>query len=162
MVVFSPASAAVFRTALRSWPSIFGASLPMPLASTRIGTTSATTTSTSTPPIVNPRIQPNVLTLPPPAASTPVPMCVSSDRLAEVPHGLQARVDRGQSVGHGGRQVGHRGHAPGDLTERGLDRPQVEDDPQQANGGDADDQRGDDQGAPSGSWHGWHSFLGFG
>src|ERR1700761_2120324 len=123
----------------------------MSFASIRIGTTRATTTRTRTPPIVKPSIQPKLLTI-----------FASSDRLAEVPDGLQARVDRGEPFRHGAGQVGYGGDAAGDLAERGLDGPQVKDDPQQADGGDADNQRGDDQGAPGGSWHGWRSFLRFG
>ena len=52
MVVRSAPSGAVFCTASVSASLIFGASLPIDRASSRIGTTSATTTSTMTMPMV--------------------------------------------------------------------------------------------------------------
>src|ERR1700716_3772049 len=67
MVVRSAASGAVLCTALASASLIFGASLPIERASSRIGTTSATTASTTTMPITQPITQP---VLPVPAAMT--------------------------------------------------------------------------------------------
>src|SRR5262249_3370665 len=149
MVVRRPPSAAVLCTAFVSCSLIFGASSPIDRASMRIGTTSATTTRTITPPITYPRTQPKVLVGP--AASAGSAGCIGtslagSDCLAEVPDGLQARVDRRQPVGNGAGQVGDGGDAAGDLAERRQYGAQVENDAQQPDRGDGDDQRGDDDG----------------
>src|SRR5215469_17734612 len=112
MVVRSPPSAAVLCTALVSSALIFGASSPIDLASRRIGTTRATTTRTMTPPIVKPSIQPKLLKW----LMSLSPFAVS-DRLAEVPDRLQARVDRSQPVGHGAGQFSDRTDAAGDLAQ---------------------------------------------
>src|SRR5260370_59795 len=105
MVVRSAASGAVLRTALVSASLIFGASVPLERASSRIGTPRATTASTTTMPIPQPITQPVLLV---PAAMK----CGSiggafagSDRFAEVADRLQARVDRGQPVRDGAGQV---------------------------------------------------------
>src|SRR5215469_10524588 len=78
----------------------------------------------------------------------------SSHRLAEVPDRLEARVDRGQPDGHGAGQGRDGGYAAGDLTQSGADGPEMKDHSQQADGGDADDQRADDQSDPRGCGHG--------
>src|SRR4029077_4684518 len=124
---------------------------PIERASSRIGTTRATTTSTMMMPMVYPTTQPVGLV---PAARTCGSITGSSDRFAKVTDGLQARVDRGQPLGHGAGQLSHGLHSPGRGDQRPSDRPEVEDDPEQAHRGDGDDQRGDDDGEPGGSWHG--------
>src|SRR5215469_3831372 len=151
MVVRSAASGAVLCTALASASLIFGASLPIERASSRIGTTSATTASTTTMPITQPMTQPVLLN---PAARACGSIDASSDRFTEVAYRLQAGVDRGQPVRDGAGQVGDRLHPSGGGDQRGADGPEVEDHPQQAHRGDRDDQRGDDQREPGGCWHG--------
>src|SRR5450759_4316353 len=140
IVVRRAASGAVLCTALVKASLINGASLPIERASSRIGTTRATTT------------QPVVLV---PAART---SCISgsfasSDRLAEVPDRLQARIDRGQPVRHGAGQLRDGLDPTGGRDERRAYRPEVEDDPQQAHGGNRDNQRSDDQCHPGSCWH---------
>src|SRR5208337_3769583 len=76
-----------------------------------------------------------------------------SDRFAEVAAGFQVRVDRGQPPGHRARQARDGLDSPGGRDQRLPDRPEVEDDPEQADRGDRDDQRGDDQRRPGGCWH---------
>src|SRR5215472_13869587 len=162
IVVRNPPSAAVLCSALVSSALILGASSPIDLASIRIGTTRATTTSTMTPPIVKPSTQPKLLKWL--GANVKMAECMSlsfpadSDRLAEVPDRLQARVDRGQPVGHGAGQLRDGTDAAGDLAQRRQGGPEVEYDAQQANRGDRDYQRGDDQRAPGSCRHDSCSF----
>src|SRR5580700_11656167 len=150
IVVRSAASGAVLCTALVSASLIFGASSPIDLASHRIVTTSATTTTASTMPMVHPMTQPVLL---PPAARTFGCMAGSSDRFAEVADRLEARVDRGQAVRDGAGELRDRLHPPAGRHERLADRPEVEDDPDQAHRDARDDHRGDDQGEPRGCRH---------
>src|ERR1700741_1827404 len=117
-VVRSAPSGAVFCTASPSASLLLGASLPIERASSRIGTASATTTSTMPIPMVEPPTQPVGLV---PAARTCGSITGSSHRLAEVPDGLQARVDRGQPVRHGARQARHGLHSPGGRDQRLAD-----------------------------------------
>src|SRR5215469_7932637 len=78
-----------------------------------------------------------------------------SDGFAEVANRLQAGVDRGEPLGHRAGQLGDGLHPPGGRDEGRADRPEVEDDPDQADRGDRDDQRGDDQRHPGSCWHGF-------
>src|SRR5580658_3221227 len=97
MVVRSAPSGAVLRTAFSSSLLIFGASLPIERASSRIGTTRATTTSTITIPMTQPTIQPVLI----------------SDPFAEVADRLEAGVDRGQPLGDGAGQLRDGLHTAG-------------------------------------------------
>src|SRR5580658_7412819 len=137
MVVRSAPSGAVLRTAFSSSLLILGASLPIERASSRIGTTKATTTSTITMPMTQPTTQPALI----------------SDPFAEVADRLETRVHGGQPVGDGAGQLRDGLHSSGGGDERRANGPQVEDHPQQADRGDRDDQRGDDQCEPGGSRH---------
>src|SRR5215469_10534085 len=164
MVVRSAPSGAVLRTAPVSPALIFGASSPIERASSKIGTTSATTTTTSTMPMTKPSIQPKWL-LPSGAIGVaetarialmcqpPVPV-TRSDGLAEVPDGLQACVDRGKPCGHRAGQLCDGRNPAGRRNEGRADGTQVEDHPQEADGGDRDNDRRDDQGEPGSCWHG--------
>src|SRR5215475_12512265 len=156
IVVRSAPSGAVLCTAWVSAPLIFGASLPIERASSRMGTTSATTTRTITMPIVKPITQPVVLV----PAAVPYMSCSfgSSDRFAEVADRLQAGVDRGEPLGHRAGQIRDGLHPAGGRDEGRADRAEMEDDPEQADRGDRDDQRRDDQCHPGSCWHGCFSF----
>src|ERR1700728_2430364 len=101
MVVRSAPSGAVLCTAFSSSSLIFGASLPIERASSRIGTTRATTTRTITIPMTQPTIQPVLI----------------SDPFAEVADRLEARVDRSQPLRHGAGQLRDRLHPTGGRDE---------------------------------------------
>src|SRR5580658_416538 len=122
----------------------------------RIGTTSATTASTTMMPIVYPITHPVVLV---PAARTFGCMSGSSlDRFAKVADGLKACVDRGEPLRNRAGQAGDGLDPSGGSDQCLPDGPQVEDDPQQAERGDRDNQRGDDNCEPGGCWHGLSPF----
>src|SRR5215470_5500623 len=151
IVVRSAPSGAVLCTASVSASLILGASSPINLASHRIVMTSAATTTVSTMPIVQPMTQPVLL---PPAARTCGSMAGSSDRFGEVADWFQARVDRGQPLRHRAGELGHGLHPAGGRDERLVYRPEMKDHPDQAERGDGEDQRRDDQGCPGSCWHG--------
>src|SRR6202035_164134 len=83
----------------------------------------------------------------------------ASDLLAEIADRLEVRVHRWEYHRHGGRALGDDVDASVDRGERLAHVPEVDDDPQQADRGERDDQRGHHQGHPGGCRHGRTPFV---